>query len=450
MKRVVILVTTLLTLFSACQKEPKVSGIGIDVSAMYTELNILDDVRAQLNSESGVIVDSVFVYSESGVLMTRTGVESSTLNSAPLNIQGLGDGHYTLVVLQYLNSTNGQTVWYTTDYTELSNMSVRHKDVLIDGIYALGVATETITVQNGLCERTIIPKAAGSVMDFQLEDYSNSLSDGIPDNNHLPTIWLYGSSNCSGLYPGRDDTSRWIIQPDSSEIIGSMEEGQSQKKYFTLMNGDGLTVSVRIVSEDGFDYVYYEDSIKLSSGSNMVCYYDFTPETFYSGYIGTPEGFKAFKEAQDAEDCALYPFVQWGSSKADVEQFMQSRTDNPAPEGKMKVTDTRAYLEYSIAPGLSSEYVFKSKDATNLSSVRFTYKGGATSERVLNSMKKQGYKYLGSVQNYKTDFYYISPDRQTKFAIYQPDIILKLKGYESWSASFSPVTQEDIDKFGIN
>ena len=253
----------------------------------------------------------------------------------------------------------------------------------------------------------------------------------------------------AGIYPGRSGDDRWIVLSDQLEVIGMLKEGESHKKYFTLMNGNGLDVSIQLALGDGF-YSYYKDNINISPGSNQVCYYDFSPNTFYYGYIGTPEGAKEFKDKQAEGDCALYPYIQWGASKADVEKYLLSTTGKSSLEGKMKVIDKKTSIEYSIAPGLNTQYIFDSTDATNLSCVQFTFEGGTTLENVKDSMVKQGYKYLGRIQKFLSRYYYLSPDEKTLFSIGpDSDVVFILKGYELWSASFYPVNQDDLNLLGL-
>jgi hypothetical protein len=255
-KIVCLFVVSILVFFTACQKEPKDSVFSIDTAAMYAELDIADEVSAQLNKGAGVIVDSAFVYGESGNIVARSGANTMRLEQVSMNLQGLKNGNYTLVAVQYFKSKNSQTVWFTTNTDKLTDIAIQYKDELIDGICALGVAMESISVQNGSIEKTVIPKAAGSIIDFQLEDYIKDSS--IPEGIELPPVWLYGHKRVTGFYPGHSGDDRWIVLSDQPEVIGKLEEGESHKKYFTLMNGNGVDVSIQLALVDGF-YSYYKD-----------------------------------------------------------------------------------------------------------------------------------------------------------------------------------------------
>lgn len=452
MRRIVcLLVVSILVVFTSCQKEPINSDslFTIDMEAMYTELDLMDEIRIQLNLGSGVIVDSILIYDESGRLYTRSGVESSNISTVSLNLSDLKNGYYTAVTYQYFKSKDGPTIWFTTDIRELSSLSIQHSKKNIDGIYALGVTTDIIEVQNGFCEVQIEPKAAGSIIDFQLDNYSNLPNDGINDNLQLPPVDLYLSNSCLGLYPGRNDISRWMIQSYSSAIIGSLYEGQSHKKLFTLVNGNNINIVVNSILSPNFTYIYYQDIISLYPGSNMVCYYNFKPKSFYYYYCGTPEYTTVFKSKNIERNCTLYPYIQWGASKTDVEEFLNRRIYEPCKKGKLTVTEEGTYIEYNPLPELSEVYIFDSSET--LSEVMFSYEGGDVFRSVITSMEKEGYTFLGYIFYYVyVVYFYISPDKKTEFVIFgNKDLPPTFIGYSSWYAFFYPVNQDDLDMLGI-
>lgn len=446
MKRTIIFFSVaILTLFCACQKEPviKDSVLTIDSVALYSELNITEEVKTQLNSGAGVIVDSIYVYEASGNLVSLIGVQSTGLEPVSMNIQGLENGNYTIVTFQYFKNKDGQTVWYTADAERLSNLSIRHANAVLDCFLALGVEKKDITVQNGSFETTVTPKAAGSIVDFQLEGYVKEPND----HYYLPSIWLYGDICYSGICPGKTGDGYWVVTPEQPEIIGNLEEGQSHRKYFTLMNGEERTLSIRLASDGYINKVYYQDTISLSPGCNRVCYYNFNPDTFYYSYFGTPEGADAFKKSQSGCNSVYFPPLQWGVSKTDVEKYVSERTNETVLNGQLTVNDNGSTLKYSLIPGLTELYYFNNADATNLARVTFSYEGGLSMKKVKSSMEIQGYKYLGSiVDGVLVTFYYLSPDGQSEFTIApNSDIIYVPIGDYSWTASFFPVSQEDLD-----
>lgn len=450
MKRTIIYFSAaILTLFCACQKEPviKDSVLTIDSEALYSELNITEEVKTQLNSGAGVIVDSIYVYEASGDLVSLIGVQSTGLEPVSMNIQGLENGNYTIVTFQYFKNKDGQTVWYTADAERLSNLSIRHANAVLDCFLALGVETKDITVQNGSFETTVTPKAAGSIVDFQLEGYVKEPND----HYDLPSIWLYGDICYSGICPGKTGDGYWVVTPEQPEIIGNLEEGQSHRKYFTLINGDNLLFSIQvkhlIYEEDYIIWTYYQDKMSVYPGSNMVCYYNFNPDTFYYSYFGTPEGADAFKKSQSGCDSVFFPPLQWGVSKTDVEKYVSERTNETVLNGQLTVNDNGSTLKYSLIPGLTELYYFNNADATNLARVTFSYEGGLSLKKVKSSMEIQGYKYLGSIiDGVLVTFYYLSPDGQSEFTITpNSDIIYVPIGDYSWTASFFPVSQEDLD-----
>ena len=438
-------VAAILALFTACQKERagKVFVFTIDASALYSELNITEEVGRQLNSGSGVIVDSIYVYGASGALVSRTGAQSAVIQPVSVNLSGLLNGEYTMVAVQYFKANNNAPVWFASDANKLSSLSIQHTNTSIDCFLALGVETKTITVNNGTYGTTVMPKAAGSIVDFQLDGYVK----GPYDYYDLPPVWLYGDQYCSGICPGKTVENYWVIVPEQPEIIGSLEEGQSHRKYFTLMNGAERNLSIRLVSDGYISKVFFQDKLSLSPGFNMVCYYNFDPDTFYCGYFGTPEGAAAFKMAQSGCDGVFFPSLQWGISKAEVEKYVSDRTHETVLNGQLTVKDNGSILKYNLVPGLTELYSFNNADATDLARVTFSYEGRLSLEKVKSSMEMQGYKTLGWTSNGAlVTTYYLSPDGQTELTITpNSDIIEVPKGDNFWTASFFPVRQEDLD-----
>lgn len=445
-KSIYFCLSIILLLLTVCQKEPAntESVFTINTEAMYKELSILDDVLIQLNFGSGVIIDSLIFYGESGDLVLRTGAQSSSIKPLSISLQDFDNGQYTIVAFQYFQSKDSDPVWFTKDINKLSNLSIQHVDTIIDGILALGVTTETITVQNGICETTVTPKAAGSIIDFQQDGYTYFIP--------LPPVWLYCEKSCLGLYPGRNDESRWISFSSLPERIGCLEEGQPHHKFFTLINGEEITISLRRLYDDLTIWTYYEDSINLSPGSKWVYYYNFEPNTFYYGYLGSPEGADTFKKSQTGGDCALYPCMHWGASINEVEKYVSERTNEQGQNGILTITDKGAVLKYNIAYGLTEVYHFNNTDASDLMGVTYTFEGGDVLSKVIDSMKERSFEYIGFItQNFVyTIQFYISPDKQSEFIIYGNNCMPPVsKGYSSWTAYFYPVKQEDLDMFGI-
>ena len=417
----------------------------IDTETLYTDLNLKEEMQSQLSTKSGVIVDSVFIYGETGKLVARIGMEVSSLApTASLSLPQLENGIYTVVVYQSFKKADGQCCWHSADAENISTLSIQHNEMYLDYYWALGVAKETITVNDGLFKTTLQPKAAGSIVEFQLDGYTKDLYD--PIDEELPPIWLYGESEFSGLYPGQEDNNRWFILADQPGIIGYLNEASPYQKFFTLMNGDGKTISVK---KDKTGWVYYQDEINLYPGSIAICYFDFSPESFYYAYCGTLEGAMVFKAEQVNQDCSLFPYVKWGASRWDVEQYLSSRTFYPCqPEQIMKEGDS--FVQYYIAPGLSETYAYLSPDTDKLSGVSFKYEGIVPQSEVEACMQKQGYRYIGQ---FPEDYYlggrlYKSPDGQTEFIIQMGTDVIPAKGFQSWNAFFLPVNHEDLAMLG--
>ena len=445
MRRLFISTVLIIASLAACQKDPSGGrSVRIDTAALYTNLEITEDVQSRLNTHSGTISDSEFVYGESGKLITRLGTESSSLGTVSLDIPKLDNGAYTLVAFQSFKDAGGETGWFSADGENLTTLRIMHADGPVEGYRALGVPKETLTVSNASPQMTIVPQAAGSIVDFQLEGYTKDRGDG-----DLPPVWLCGDTKVIGLYPGREDGSRWMVSPEQQEIIGSRRESQSSQKFFTLLNGDEKTITVCGRNESP-SWVYYQAELNLSPGSQAVCYYSFAPETFYNAFCGTPEEAEAFKAAQAGGDCSLDPCLEWGTTQTEVGRYLRSRAQYAcAKEEKIQaVSDLGTFVHYYSAPGLSEIYFFPSTETTNLSSVSFLYKDGCvTVSHVETCMLKKGFRYVGKSGDEQSC--YMSPDNQTILTLGPGSDVISAQGCASWSASFYPSTPDNLAMLGI-
>lgn len=448
--RKIVLCFAFLGLFAlvSCQKGK--AGIDatliINTKALYDELGIVEEIESCISTHSGIIVDSVFVYGLLGQLILRLGTETHSLSPVSFSLGDLEEGDYTVVVWQYYREEQEKERWFSLQSEELSSLCIHCVDNPMECIWSLGVATSAVTIDNSSDHFMMVPEAAGSIVDFQLNNYVKGPWDLF--DQALPPVWLYGEKSVVGLYPGRNDKGRWMVFPDQQDALGRLEEGEHGRKFFTLLSGENITVS--ICGDGGSLRPYFQGKINLSPGCNSVCYYDFSPKTFYDAYCGTPEGAIVFMERQERGDVSLYPYTHWGASRTEVDQFLSSRDCFPCQDGEVKVWDSSLSVQFDIAPGLSETYVYQKTDATDLGCVVFEYEGVVSQEKVQSAMEHLGYKYLGErVLDISIARFYLSSDGQTEFVIHAASDVICLFGINSWFAYFYPVNAEELAALGL-
>ena len=431
MKRLVVLISGMLALV-ACNRDPVPAdhaAWGIETAAMYEQLGIVDEVMTGLASGDYLLVDSLLVYDGQGHLIARQGVQSDALGRVSMTIPDLTDGTYSFVLFQACSQAGKPGIWTAVDAGQLATLQIHGPDVCVDGIQALGVAKENVTIREGVMGTALTPRAAGSIVDFQVDNYAREKLGG--GYKKLPSIWLHGSDSIAGFFP---DSGRYRTLPGQKKAIGSLEDGQAHRKFFLLTDGSEMTLSV----QSDYDFVYFEDTISLSPGSRAVCYYSFAPKTFFYACLGTPETVEAFKAGHTEEDCTLYPCLQWGASRDEVDHYVKNRPFLPAGEGDfLERPDGITRVRYEPAPGLAELCFFD--PAGKLIEATYSHGGPASLASVQSCMKKQDFKYMGDfVQEVFVYYLYLSADGQTEFVAYPTSDIIHADGFGEWAATFQP------------
>lgn len=408
----------------------------IEPAAMYEQLGIVDEVSTGLAQEDYLLVDSLLVYDSHGSLIARQGLKSDALGSKSIVIPGLPDGTYTFVIFQMCTKAGEPDLWTAVNAGQLEMLHFDNPNVCVDGVQAFGVKKESVTIRDGALGTTLIPRPAGSIVDFQIDNYV--AKNFVWFHDELPPVWLYGTDHIAGYSP---DSGRFLASPEQNKAIGYLEKGQSRHKFFLLTDGSQITVSVE---EAGFSL--YQDTINLPPGSNAVLYYSFAPKTFFNACLGTPEVVAAFRAGHSEDSCTLYPCLQWGYSREEVDTYVKNRMFLPCEDGKVSVGQNDiTVVEYNPAPGLTEYYFLDS--AGKLVEVDYDYDGPVELKNVISCMGKQGFMYIGSVEQYYDSIIYnqyLSADGQTELWLYQSDIVYAV-GYGSWFATFRPFNPDDLN-----
>lgn len=441
MKRIssILLVAYLCLSAVSCKKDPVPEedfAWDIEMSAMYEQLGIVEEVRTGLASGDYLLEDSLLVYDGQGSLIARQGMQSDALGRKSMTVPNLTDGTYTFVLFQSCRLAGEPGLWASADDGELATLQICCPDVCVDGIQALGVAKERVTIRKGARGTVLTPWAAGNIVDFQVDNYTKKKVDWGPEK--LPPIWLYVADHVAGFYP---DSGRYLVLPDQKKAIGYLEEGQSHRKFFILTDSSEITASV----QTDYGFLYYQDTIILSRGSDAVCYYSFDPQAFFNAYLGTPEGAEAFKADHAEDSCTLYPYNQWGSSRDEVDRYVKNRSSLPCGDGEAFVRqDGITLVRYTPAPGLAEFCVFDS--GGKLIEVTYTYGGPVRLTYVQSCIEEQGFKYMGGFTQLNLIYrLYLSADGLTECVAYPTSDIIYAVGYENWAVTFIPFNPDDLN-----
>lgn len=159
--------------FTACVNEdnPATPNSGsavitVNVSALYEELDIIDEITHELSLDDTYINGDVLIYDANGELVRRLMGEPRQLAPLTINANNIPNGTYTIVALQHLaNKTNSP--WQVVDPDQLSTVRIEQSDAFSpESQNALGIVSGTITVSGCDIEASVTPRAAGSVIYY--------------------------------------------------------------------------------------------------------------------------------------------------------------------------------------------------------------------------------------------------------------------------------------------
>ena len=123
---VVLFATLLANIFVSCEKgSPQLPTQSVIVSfqpgSLYEELGCLDQMADRISSNGVfVITDSLLVYDQGGMLVTKFGIESRSFENKELVLENVPEGSYTLILWQTAyRATDGVRAWKIGDLLKM-------------------------------------------------------------------------------------------------------------------------------------------------------------------------------------------------------------------------------------------------------------------------------------------------------------------------------------------
>lgn len=424
-------------MLTSCNDENKANVgnpavVNVDPAALYQELGIKEEMEWQLTSGNHVVIDTVLFYNESGQLISKFGIESTSLSKQAIDVKGLPDGTYTVVLWQAARNTIHSNNWIMKNEQNLSTATLEDLDAPMSFALAAGYASAKATVKKGAVNTTLTPKAIGSVVEV-IVDSLESLG--------LAQISLWGTNfgYTTGIYlnPELSIDDRWSVDPDSipSSRVGKLLEQNNSGKFFTLYHD---TVYFELCAYDDEDeqfitFVYQP----LAVGSHSVFYHNLARRGWQPPFLGTEEAFTTWKTDRDANIPVNDPLLKWGCNYDEVKKHKKEKWWN----------DGNFELEYWEDPfqcwhrwyyvsegGLTEQYLFETEDGKNLRYAEcYCWDKSAPAELCDNLLRHQGFQSTGAILKHEDDTFeqFISADGTTEafrsfdsdghwFIIYQP------------------------------
>ena len=396
----VLCCTMTMTVQTACTNEDNPAkpcigkaSITIETKALYDELGMTDVMTQTLAKGSAFVTDTVLIYDQTGALVSKLGTESSNLQPLKFNVDALPNGTYTLVGWQSIRGSRGDRCWTTAGEEQLSTLNISTIYQIINETWALGVAKATVTIDGGMIEATVTPKAMGSIIDAQVE------GDAEYEDLRLYVLneWTYGCY----LDPNRAEEDSWMTKTDNyyAAVIARMRKGTTTDKFFTLCHGDDMSTAMWNMGGNGSKYFVSSDHMKMHAGDYKKYYLNLDRTSYQPPFFGSVDDFAAWKADRDAGILVVDPCVKFGCNIDEVEQHVSKKQWWRKSFDKLRYWDAMAawYMDYRIAENFREEYIFKTENGEDLFFI-YCVSPDITVEMANNTLLKQGYVYNGKIK----------------------------------------------------
>ena len=151
-----------------------------------------------------------------------------------------------------------------------------------------------------------------------------------------------------------------------------------------------------------------------------------------------------FNITLDGQNYALKPFVQWGASQADVENFMQENYPDWDDQNAGTLVYAEAMGRWSkvyVKGNLNVIYFFADAEGNNLEFSAYCYYGTSGLDAICAEVVRNGFVYKGELR-------YPYYDAQVCYMYLSPDGALEIQaaGWEAgnWCLDFQPTDPDDF------
>ncbi len=434
-------------IYSACNPDKKTGQVKITINtaALYDEMGITAPMKDRALATQGfTIVDTLLIYDQQGLLVSRQGVETKEIKPVTFEASRLPNGAYTIIVWQSARSEEFGSNWLCSGEDKLATSSIITDSPCMSFQYSLGYAMVTAAVGGGRVEIEMSPKSMGCIIDLRADNLPSE-----PDNSYLFLENAARTVPCGvRLDPTLNEDDRLILAEKDNLTIAYVEKSDPSFRHFTLARdiGDPFYFWFWDGKEES-DSFFVGDltDTKMGSGGYYVCYYDLSRRTWQPPFFGSLKDFDAWKADRDAGILVADPLLDWGCNFDKLEQHIKAKQWWRPGNDKFEYWEEGFeswHRWYRVADGLTEQYLFETEDGKNLRyALCCTWDDKTPVEVAKNSLLKQGYVYKGRIlYPGKSDAgdCFLSPDGKTQAEIYLYDD-------GAWQIEYQPVNP---DSFG--
>ena len=426
----------------SCKKESKDNPDGnssivvsFNTGSLYEELGVKEDMAAEISAGGNfTITDTLLVYDNKGVLVTKTGAESNSFEEKKFELEKLPAGSYTVVLWQTAwRKSDSVRAWKVREEKSLSTVNVTSGGLSFGFTWAVGVASAKVTSGTNSSKVELTPKSIGSILDVTVDNF--------PDNAGYTNLAMIGGKHIQGMYldPSRHEF-RWVVSTSTGVLFRLYPDDGGKRKLFTLVHGEDMELFIRGDKVGSFDDLGACQHKTVATGGYYSFYFDVAHSKWQPPFFGSAEEFAAWKADRDAGLLVLDPCMDWGSNLAHVEEYVQSKNWWRYDNSELYQTGPHWCKAYWVADKLKEEYRFETQDGQKLGlNICYCDDKSVPVEVAHNMLIKKGFSYVGELY-YSDDphgyRYYVSADKTLQATI-------NTTHFTNWAIAFEPYCEED-------
>ena len=415
------------------------ASITLNTQALYEEIDYSESALNNLASGYFFIENTLLVYDETGKLVGKYVENANDLQPVSFNVCDLPNGNYTVVAVEH-GRQQDTPYWELTDEENLSTVQIRRTNEHTYWTFALGLASQLISVLNGEVKATLTPKAAGSLFEVRVKRTQSFKNHLRVWGNHMPT----------GLYlnPQLDEDERLAYnENDTWGTICLIDPSLQKSAFFTIGRGEQkIEVSEYNATDRTWSALWWGKKANLTKEPHAMFCYDSTPQLLYKAFIGSTDQYPAWVEGH-AKGLLLEPIMDYGKNVEDFDKIVTSSIWYCGPQNSnLTQWGTSWVKSYAVWPNgkLQLACYFETEDGKNATQFIYQYEGDdITADQMREEILSWGYEYKGYF--YATDnsnmksFVYLKPNGVDEIQFWQP-----VNG-SSWFVAFHQYDQEDFD-----
>ena len=369
--------------------------ITVNVKSLFEKLEAVTEINQEMaDPEAGFIVGTVLIYDSNGDLIEQLSDTTRQLDPLTFEVKNIPNGTYTLVACEYLGDTY-DTFWELSDVEKLSTVRMDYGNLFYPVIHnALGVVSETITIDGGTIEADVTPEVAGSNLTLRVE--------GVREKDDIDHFIVYEFPFVQGIYlnPALSDAER-AYAPDSSASWSVLElywvnPGSSWYRTFVLSGGGNHSeYMVQYFNEENEStYLTTYDMDMQKGGKENLLYYDFNDWNMNWMYGGLAENFADWKKEKD-EQLMTFNLCKWGSSLDEVKEHVKATHAwyHNDTDGNLEEWDGSWEEQFTTGRNHDECYGFETQDGKNLKYVLYIIDvENLPATLITNSLVAQGYE----------------------------------------------------------